>query len=265
MVILCFGDIFAKPGRSAIEKALPGLVARHKPDFIIGNAENIAGGNGVNRKTLNELFALGFHGFTSGNHIWDNKEVYNIIETDHRLIRPANFPDRLGLACPGKGSTILEVNGKKLRLVNVMGRLFMDALDCPFQSVDKELEGIDTDIPTLVDMHAETTSEKYAMGFHLNGRVSAVVGTHTHVQTADERVMSEGTAYITDIGMTGSFNSVIGLRHTEIVKRFITKRRHPYQVASEEPGVCAVVIRLNLQGKAVAIERIRQRVAEDEE
>lgn len=262
MVILCFGDIFGRPGRGAVAAALPELKAKYKPDIIMGNAENLAGGKGVNRKALDELYDLGFHGFTSGNHIWDNKEVYSIMESDNRLIRPGNFPSSPRSQCPGRGFTVLGEGSKRLFIANVMGRIFMDPLDCPFQAIDAILKENTEELPSLVDIHAETTSEKYALGFFLDGRVSAVVGTHTHVQTSDSRLLPRGTAYITDIGMTGSFDSCIGMRKNEIITKFLTKRRTPFQIASENPGVCAVVIRLKPNGLAESIERIRYSVEE---
>ena len=257
MVILFFADIFGKPGRKAVAAALPDLKAKYSPDFIIGNAENLAGGRGINRRTFQEMIELGFNGFTSGNHVWDNREVLPILENDTRLIRPANYPSVPGVPCPGKGYGIFRSQDKELFVINVMGRVFMDSLDCPFQAADKILNENPTELPILVDMHAETTSEKYAMGWHLAGRVSAVVGSHTHVQTSDERILPGGTAYITDVGLTGSFDSVIGLKPPEIIRKFLTKRPHHYQTARENPGVCCVVIRVGEDRKAQSIERLR--------
>lgn len=261
MVILCFGDIFGSPGREAVAAALPLLKKKYLPDFILGNAENLAGGRGVNRKAFEQMLALGFDGFTSGNHIWDNKEVFAILDSDSRLLRPANFPDPDVSPCPGRGyGVIVSRSGKKLFLVNVMGRVFMDALDCPFQAVDRALAENVEGYPVLVDMHADATSEKAAMGWHLAGRVSAVVGTHSHVQTADERILPGGTAFITDIGLSGAFDSCIGMKAEVIVQKFLTKRRVPFEAATENPGVCAVAIRLAQDGRAASIERIRQTV-----
>jgi metallophosphoesterase (TIGR00282 family) len=260
MVILFFADIFAKPGRRAVAAALPELKRRYSPDFIVGNVENIAGGRGVNKKSFNQMIDLGFDGFTGGNHIFDNREVVTILENDHRLVRPANYPDPEGTPCPGRGWTKLTKEGKSLFLVNVLGRVFMDALDCPFQAVDRILAAQKPDCPVLVDMHADATSEKYAMGWHLAGRVSAVVGSHSHVQTADDRILPGGTAYITDVGMSGAFDSVIGLKPAEIIRKFMTKRSAPLQTATENPGICCVVIDVGEDGKARSIERIRQSV-----
>lgn len=261
MVILCFGDIFGRPGRQAVAASLDDLKHRYNPDFIIGNAENLAGGKGVNRRTWEEMLRLGFDAFTSGNHIWDNREAISILEHDGRLIRPANYPDIPGDPCPGRGYTEIKSDaGHELFLVNVMGRTFMDPLDCPFAAVEKCLAANRRGLPVLVDMHGEASSEKYAMGWFLAGRVAAVVGTHTHVQTADERVLPGGTAYITDIGMSGAFDSCIGMRYQEIVHKFRTKRRVPFEVATANPGIGAVVITVGDDGKAESIERIRYTV-----
>lgn len=261
MVILCFGDIFGSPGRRAVAHSLPFLKNKYAPDFIIGNAENLAGGRGVSRKTFDEMMNLGFDGLTSGNHIWDNKDVYAILDNDSRLFRPANFPEPEDFPCPGRGYGVLvSRTGRRLFVVNVMGRVYMDAIDCPFAAVDRALKENTENYPVLVDMHAETTSEKAAMGWHLDGKASAVIGTHTHVQTADERVLPKGTAFITDIGMTGSFDSCIGMKSEQIIQRFQSKRRVPFESAEENPGICAVVIKLRDDGSAISIERIRQTV-----
>lgn len=261
MVVLFFADIFGRPGRKAIAAALPALQKEFQPDFVIGNAENLAGGRGVNKKTFNEMIEMGFHAMTGGNHTWDNRDVYWLLENDHRLLRPSNFPSPAGYPCPGKGHVLLEVGGKRLLLINLLGRVFMDALECPFAAVDRVLaEHRGGDYPILVDMHCDATSEKYAMGWHLDGRVSAMVGSHSHVQTADERILPGGTAYITDVGMTGAFDSVIGLRPAEIVKKFITKRPHSVQTATENPGISCVVIEIRDDHRAKSIVRVRRSV-----
>lgn len=256
MVILYFGDIFGKPGRKAVRAALPDIQATYQPDIIIGNVENLAGGRGVNRKVYEEMLSMGFHGFTSGNHIWDNKDVYNIINQDERLLRPLNYPSAVE-ACPGRGFGIIRNGSSQVFVINVMGRVFMDQVDCPFAAVDFALKQAPVGVPILVDMHADATSEKYAMGFHCDGRVTAVVGSHSHVQTADERLLPKGTAYITDVGMSGAWDSVIGLKPEEIVKRFMTKRPQPTQAAKDNPGVGFVLITTDLQNKAKKIERFR--------
>ncbi|NBX67368.1 MAG: YmdB family metallophosphoesterase [Proteobacteria bacterium] len=264
MIILYFADIFGRPGRKAVQACIGDLRATYTPDFIIGNVENLAGGRGVNRRTLEELNEMGFSAYTSGNHIWDNKEVYQLLGPDSKLIRPANWSSPEGEPCPGRGMTIVHRGNLRLAIINVMGRVFMDAQDCPFHAVDRLLKEVPPSTPVLVDMHADATSEKYAMGWHLAGKVSAVVGSHSHVQTADERILPGGTAYITDVGMTGAFDSVIGLKPEGVIKKFITKRPHPTQAAKENPGVSCVVIKLNSRGHAESIERLRFTVKIDD-
>jgi len=260
MVVVYFGDIFGKPGRKAIRHVLPDIMQKHKPDFLIGNAENLAGGKGVNKRSFNEMRELGFDLLTSGNHIWDNKEVLSLFETTDRIIRPANFPEPPRERCPGKGHLLLEKNGERLLVINLMGRVFMDAIECPFIEADRILAQQRSPVAILVDMHADATSEKYAMGWHLNGRVSAVVGSHSHVQTADEHILPGGTAYITDVGMTGAFGSVIGMKPEEVIRRFMTKRRVMVQQSTDNPGVSYVVITINDHCKATSIERFRYTV-----
>jgi len=258
MIVLAFADIFGKPGRRAVAAALPDLRARFSPDIILGNAENLAGGRGVNRRLFQEMIQMGFHGLTSGNHIWDNRDVYQFIDQEERLLRPANFPAPPGDACPGRGfGVIRSASGKGLFVINLMGRVFMDSVDCPFQAADRILKENPTGFPILVDMHCDATSEKYAMGWHLAGRVAAVIGSHSHVQTADERILPGGTAYITDVGMSGAFDSVIGLKPQEIIRKFVTKRPHHYQQSKENPGVSCVVIQIGPNNKATNIERLR--------
>ncbi len=257
MVILIFGDVFGKVGRKAVAASLPDLKSRYCPDIILANGENLSGGRGVNRKSFIEMMEMGIHGLTGGNHTWDNKEIYQFIDQEPRLIRPANYPSPHGAPCPGRGFSIIRNGDKAIFVINLLGRVFMDQVDCPFAAVDKILRENPTDLPVFVDMHADATSEKYAMAWHLAGRVAAVTGTHSHVQTADERVLPGGTAYITDIGMSGSFDSVIGLAKEEIVKKFMTKRPLHFQNAEDNPGVSCVVIRLGIDRKAQGIERLR--------
>lgn len=265
MVILVFADIFGRTGRRAIAQTLPDLKLRYQPDFILGNVENLAGGRGVNRKTLFELKDMGFHGFTTGNHVWDNKEIYGLFESEPHLFRPANFPNPPGDRCPGRGYGYVEADGKRLFVINLIGRVFMDMGDCPFATVDRILAENRVDCPVWVDMHADATSEKYAMGWHLAGRVAAVTGSHSHVQTADDRILPGKTAYITDVGMTGSFDSVIGLRPAEIIRKFMTRRPQSTQGAKENPGICAVVIKIGDDHRAETIERLRYSVNVTEE
>lgn len=262
MRVLFFGDIFASPGRRAVEAALPRLRARYAPDLVIGNAENLSGGRGMNQKAYSEMKAAGFDAFTSGNHVWDNKEILPLMESDSRVLRPANYPSPAFSPCPGRGHVWLECSAGRLLLVNLMGRTFLDSIDCPFAAVDRILaEESPGGAAVFVDMHAETTSEKAAMGWFLAGRVSAVVGTHTHVQTSDETILPGGTAFLTDVGMTGSFHSCIGMEPEAIVARFRTRRPQPLRPAETGPGFGCVLVDIDREGKATAIRRIRQTIA----
>lgn len=258
--VLFFGDVFGKPGRRAVGAALPKLIKEYNPDFLFANIENLAGGRGVNYKTLQEMTDMGFHGFTTGNHAWDNREIFSILETDRRVLRPANFPDPSDSPCPGAGHAIFHNNGKSVLLINLIGRVFMEDCEDPFESVEWILEDKPEGVPAIVDMHCEATSEKYAMGWFLDGRAAAMVGTHSHVQTADERILPGGTAYITDLGMSGAFDSVIGMKPGPVIQRFRTKRPQGFHVAVDNPGFGCVVIDIGTDGKATAIKRIRDTV-----
>lgn len=256
MKILFFGDIYGKPGREVIKKILPQLRNEHKPDFVIANVENVTHGRGVSALHLAELRGLGIDAFTSGNHIFALQETENLLsDKSWNLLRPANYPE----GAPGHGDMIIERNGKQLLLINIMGRVYMGgSLDCPFQSVDAilkkhENEAVDA---TFIDFHAETTSEKIALQWHLDGRVSAVVGTHTHVQTADARVLSQGTAVITDVGMNGPADGCIGVNREIILRKFISGMPERHDVA---PGtvlqLAAVVVKIENK-KALSIQPI---------
>lgn len=220
MIILFIGDIVGSAGRKALRHNLPHLKSKHRPDFIIVNGENAAGGRGITGAIAREFFDLGVHGITMGNHTWDHKDIFDYIDLEPRLIRPANFPE----GTPGKGTALLKQGNKQLAIVNLQGRTFMPPLDDPFTKVDELVRDLRLDTRCiLVDFHAEATSEKIAMGWHLDGRVSAVVGTHTHVQTHDERVLPQGTAYVTDVGMTGSHEGVLGMEKEAVLYRFQTQ------------------------------------------
>jgi 2',3'-cyclic-nucleotide 2'-phosphodiesterase len=259
--VLFFADVFGKPGRRAVAAALPALLTKYDPDFLFANVENLAGGRGVNFKTLGEMSDLGFHGFTTGNHVWDNREIFDILERDRRVLRPANLPDPADSPCPGAGHALFQNRGKSILLVNLIGRVFMEDCECPFSAADWILDGAPEGVPIMVDMHADATSEKYAMGWFLAGKVAAVVGSHSHVQTADERILPGGTAYITDVGMSGAFDSVIGMHPDPVIKRFKTKRPQGFRIATQNPGICCVVIDINEDGTAASIERIRHTVS----
>ena len=240
MKILFLGDVVGRSGRKAVARHLPGLIARHGFDFVIVNGENAAGGFGITPKIFAQILQCGVDVVTSGNHLWDRKEVSAVLAGETRLLRPANYPPQV----EGAGWTLYPASdGTVVGVVNLMGRVFMRDLDCPFRTVDKIIEEIRPDTSViLVDMHAEATSEKQAMGHWLDGRVSAVVGTHTHVPTRDERILPKGTAYITDIGMTGPHDSVIGVRTEDAVRRFLTQTPVKFRVASDDVRLQGVVI-----------------------
>jgi 2',3'-cyclic-nucleotide 2'-phosphodiesterase len=220
MNILFIGDIFASVGRTLVARYLQEIISSEKISLAIANAENSAGGFGITPLIAQELFSIGLDALTSGNHIWDKKEIYDYLPREPRLLRPANYPKDL----PGKGLLVLKArNGVEVAILNLQGRAHMPATDCPFRAADELLASLDDSVKVrFVDFHAELTSEKMAMGWHLNGRVSAVLSTHTHVPTADERILSEGTAYQSDVGMTGPYDSVIGSDKNLALRRFLT-------------------------------------------
>lgn len=207
-------------GRRALKSMLPYLKKKYGSHFIVVNGENAAGGRGITQAIANEFFEMGVHGITMGNHTWDQKDIFSFIDGEDRLIRPANFPD----GTPGRGYTILRSGGKELGIINVQGRTFLPPLECPFRTAERIAALLRPQVKAvLVDFHAEATSEKIAFGWHLDGKVSAVVGTHTHVQTHDERILPKGTAYVTDVGMTGSRDGVLGMERTAVLSRFLTQ------------------------------------------
>ena len=255
MKVLFIGDIVGNPGRRAVKVLLPGIVGNYGVDIVIANCENAAGGFGVTRKIVDELYHNEIDILTSGNHIWDKKEISSFIDDYETLLRPANYPEET----VGKGSVIIDTRvGISLAVLNLEGRVFMKPLDCPFRVAEREIDGLkDKTNIIFVDMHAEATSEKEALGWFLDGRVSAVVGTHTHVQTADERVLPLGTAYITDAGMTGSFDSVLGIRKEVALERFLTLLPNRFDVAKGDVRLQGVLIDIdNRTGKALSIERL---------
>ena len=256
MRILFIGDIVGKPGRQAIEGLLERTVADRGIDFTVANGENAAGGMGMTPVIASDFLDLGVDVLTSGNHIWAKKEIVPFLDEEERLLRPANYPD----GAPGRGTGIFKLgNGKKVGVVNLEGRVFMKNLDCPFRVGEREIERLKRETPIiLVDFHAEASSEKMALAWFLNGKASAVLGTHTHVQTADERILSGGTAYITDVGMTGPLASVIGIRRQIAVDRFLTQIPWKFDVATEEIELQGVVLDIEEEtGKAKNIDRIR--------
>ena len=256
MKILYIGDIMGEPGRRAVGRMVPRVVSQRQVDVVIGNGENVAGGFGITPELAEELFEMGLSVITTGNHAWDKKEILDYFPREPRLLRPANYP----AGVPGNGSYVVETpGGEKLAVLQLMGRAYMPTLDCPFQVAKREVAKLKRETAAvLIDMHAEATSEKMAMGHYLDGDVIAVVGTHTHVQTADEQILPKGTAYLTDIGMTGPLHGVIGVKKELAIEKFLTGMPKRFEVASGPTVFCAVLIEVDAQlGKAIAIERIR--------
>ncbi len=253
--ILFIGDIVGRPGRDLVKAGLPALLELHRIDFVIANVENAAAGFGVTREIGDQLLDEGVEVMTSGNHIWDRKEALDYIGTEARLLRPANFP----AGAPGNGSYLARTqDGRAVGVVNVMGRVFMVSLDDPFAVASREVEALRARTRVVfVDFHAEATSEKQAMGWHLDGKATAVVGTHTHVQTADERLLPKGTAYMTDVGMTGPHDSIIGVEVQAALGRFLTAMPSKFETATGNPRLNAVIVDADdATGKALDIERV---------
>jgi len=254
--ILFVGDVVGRPGRRAVRTIVPELLEKHGIDLCVANAENAAGGYGITRDTAQQLFDAGVDVLTGGNHLWDKKEIMEILEEDQRILRPANYPP----GTPGEGScTYRSRSGEELGVIHLVGRVFMREVDCPFRIARPLAEELRRRTPmVLVDFHAEATSEKRAMGWYLAGKVSSVLGTHTHVQTADEEILPGGTAYVTDVGMTGPFDSVIGMQKEEALGRFLTQLPAKLNPAKRDVRLSAVVLELDREtGGAVSIERIQ--------
>lgn len=259
MNLLFLGDIVGKPGRLAVRALLPKLIHREQIGFVIANCENISGGAGVEPANCRELLEAGVDVLTSGNHIWRKREIVDYIDREPRLLRPVNFPP----GTPGAGWGCFRApDGTPIAVVNLIGRVFMDAMDCPFRAADDTLTKIAGRARIIfVDMHAETTSEKGAIGWHLAGRVSAVVGSHTHVQTADERVLDPGTAFLTDAGMCGPVDSVIGVKHELAIRRFVTHLPTKFEPAAGRTIVQGAVVSIDpATGRATAIRRVQEHV-----
>lgn len=259
MKILFIGDIVGSPGRQAIKELLPGLQKEFCLDFVIANAENAAGGSGITASVAQELFAAGVDVLTSGDHIWKKREILELINQEERILRPVNFP----AGAPGRGFGVFKTkSGFRVGVINTQGRVFMEALECPFRTTRQAQEELSqvTQI-IIVDMHAEATSEKVALGWYLDGKVSGVLGTHTHIQTADERILPNGTAYITDAGMTGPYDSVIGRRIEDVLARFLTAVPVRFEVAKENIQLQGVVLDIDEgTGKARSIVRIQRKL-----
>jgi metallophosphoesterase (TIGR00282 family) len=254
MKVLMIGDVVAKPGRLAVLERIQDLREQHDIDLAIMNAENLAGGFSVTPSLCEQLFASGIDVMSSGNHIFDKKEAIPYIAKQPRLIRPANYPPNT----PGSGMWTGKINNTQVAVINLMGRVFMPPSDDPFRAADRLLESLPSDTTVrIVDMHAEATSEKVAMGWYLDGRVSAIIGTHTHVQTADERVLPEGSAYLTDVGMTGSYAGVIGMKRGDVIARFTSAIAGRAEHSAGDVRICAVVLDIDeATGKAQSITRL---------
>ncbi len=256
MKILFVADIFGRPGRRIVAQFVPQLKKHYEIDVCIGNCENIAGGLGVTPKTAKEIFSSGIDILTSGNHLWDRKEIIDYLAKEKRILKPANYPPGV----PGNDYYIQQVpSGRKLAILNLQGRTFIQNIDCPFRIADKFIKLLANETNLIfVDFHGEATAEKMAFAWYVDGRVSAVVGTHTHIQTADERVLPKGTAYITDAGMTGPHNSVIGIKIKNAVERFIKQTPNKFEVAKKNLILNGVIIEINEEnGKAISIERLQ--------
>ncbi len=254
--ILFIGDIVGRPGRRIVKNTLSEIIKTEAIDLVVANGENAAGGFGLSVEVGRELLFSGIDVITLGNHTWDNRDIYNLIEEEPRVIRPANYPD----GTPGMGSYLaISAKGEPVGVINLLGQVFLEALPSPFQIADELVNELSkkTNI-ILVDIHAEATSEKMALGWYLDGRVSAVLGTHTHVVTADERVLPKGTAFITDVGMTGPINSVLGVNSELVLRKFLTKRPVRFEVAEGPIALHAVVVEIAPTGLANSIKRIKR-------
>ncbi|MDD3346000.1 MAG: TIGR00282 family metallophosphoesterase [Candidatus Omnitrophica bacterium] len=259
MNILFIGDIVGSPGREAIKELVPSFKKDKTADFVIANAENAAGGSGITSRVAEELFASGVDVVTSGDHIWKKSDIFELINREDRILRPLNFPP----GAPGRGYGVFKsASGARIGVVNVNGRVFMEPLECPFKTVSRAVEELAKDTKIiLVDIHAEATSEKVALGRYLDGRVSAVFGTHTHIQTADEKILPKGTAYITDVGMTGPYDSVIGRRVEDVLTRFLSSIPVKFEVAQGDIQLCGALVEIDdSTGKAVSLSRVQKRL-----
>jgi metallophosphoesterase (TIGR00282 family) len=253
MRLLFIGDVVGGTGRRALAALLPGMVERYHPDFVVANGENAAGGVGITERTARDLFDAGVDAVTLGNHAYRHREAYGFLDREERIVRPANYPR----GNPGRGHTVVERGGARLGVVNLSGTVFLEAARSPFAEVDAVLAELRDAVDLLmVDFHAEVTSEKIAMGWHLDGRVTACLGTHTHVPTADARVLPGGTAYITDVGMTGPRGGVIGVKREQAVERFLTMMPIKFETSDDDPWLNAVIIDAEPNGRARSIEQV---------
>lgn len=256
MNTLIIGDIVGRVGRNILKEKLKDIIEENEINLVIANAENAAGGNGITRKVADELFEIGISALTMGNHVWDQKEIFNFIDDEKRIIRPANYLPNT----PGRGSSLLNINNIKVGIINLQGTVFMQGNNNPFLTADNEVKALreHTNI-IIVDFHAEATSEKIALGHYLDGRVSCVYGTHTHVQTADEKILSGGTGFITDVGMTGPYDSVLGMDKEKIIKKFTSSVPVKFDIAKGPAQINGLVINIDENtGKCVDIYRINK-------
>ncbi|MCM8760538.1 MAG: TIGR00282 family metallophosphoesterase [Candidatus Omnitrophica bacterium] len=261
MKILFIGDIVGEPGRRAVEKLLPKIKKREGLEFVVANGENVAGGSGVTPALADELFEHGVDVLTSGDHIWKRKEIVEKLDSDRRLLRPANYPSSV----PGFGSTVIaSSSGTSVGVINLVGRVFMQPVECPFRVAREEIERMKTKSRVIIiDIHAEATSEKIALGWYLDGMASAVIGTHTHVQTADDKILPGGTAFISDAGMTGPFDGVIGRKKEQILTRFITQMPARFEMAEGDIQMHGVVIDVDDKtGRAESVRRIQEKLCD---
>jgi 2',3'-cyclic-nucleotide 2'-phosphodiesterase len=251
--LLFVGDVVGGIGRRTLAALLPGIRNEHQPDFVVVNGENSAGGVGITQKTARELLDMGADAITLGNHAYRHREVYELLDREQRIVRPANYPK----GSPGRGHTVIERDGMRLGVVNLSGLVFLQAVRSPFAEIDAALAELRERADfVLVDMHAEATSEKVAMGWHLDGRVTACVGTHTHIATADARVLPGGTAYVTDVGMTGPRGGVIGVKREQAVERFLTLTNVRFETSDEDPWLNALLVEAGDDGRATRVEQL---------
>jgi len=251
MRVLFIGDVVGGPGRRGLAAAMPQLRERYAPELVVVNGENSAGGMGITEKTAKALFDAGAGAITTGNHVYRHREAYEFLERSDRVVRPANYPH----ANPGRGYTVVEAGGKRVGVINLSGAIGLTVARSPFHEVDSILERIECDF-AIVDFHAEVSSEKVAMGWHLDGRVAAVFGTHTHVPTADGRVLPQGTAFVSDVGMTGSRTSVLGVKPELILRQMITQMPVKFETAEEDVWVMGAVVEVNERGLADSFEQV---------
>ena len=254
MNILFIGDIVGNPGRKVAKEMIQKLKRERQIDFCIANGENAAGGSGITYVVAQELYKSGVDAITLGNHTWSKREITNFIDSDKCIVRPANYPEEL----PGKGSAVISNDKGKIGVLNLMGRVYMDSIDCPFKAAEREIAELKTQVKIIVvDIHAEATSEKCALAWHIDGKVSCVLGTHTHVQTADDRILPCGTAFISDVGMTGPHEGIIGVNREIVINKFLTHMPNRFEIAQGSVQFNAVYLEVDEKtGRTLAIERI---------